>query len=142
MIQFFFQCAVSLPFFPAAHTSYVSSAETPSFTLIVSDSLNESGPVHPWETIISTFVRSFAHISAVFTTHAVTNTGASLRIDTSRANVWFLRANYAHRIDCVNVGSADAFTFYAMQPCSSSGSQSACLSRPDEMFARLRECFS
>lgn len=36
----------------------------------------------------------------------------------------FLRAKYARRIDCVNVGSADAFTFYAVQPCPGSGSQS------------------
>lgn len=87
---------------------------------------------HPWEITISTFVRSRGRrLCAQRPVHALARVGRACR---------FLRANYACRIDCVNAGSADAFTFYIQRY---SLAPAAALNRPapctwDHLGARMR----
>jgi len=77
-----FRFSFLLFFSNISHFVSYSSTEIHSFTLIVSGSLNETGPcaapVHPRETIVSTIVRSHD----ICVSHSVTNTDASLRINT------------------------------------------------------------
>lgn len=66
--------------------SYVSSAETPSFTLIVFGSLNETGPRAGASTRNDCFhIRSFARY--LYTARGTTNTDARSRVNTRRASV-------------------------------------------------------
>lgn len=65
--------------------SYVSSAETPSFTLIVSGSLNETGPRAGASTRNDCFHIRSSHDICI--PHAVTNTDVRSRVNMRRASV-------------------------------------------------------
>lgn len=104
----------ALTFFFQGHTARLTLVhpETPSFTLIVSRLFEWEWAARAGASMRNDYfhIRSFARYLRVASRKAA---NTRTRVSASRASVsiptYKLRA---HRIDCVNVGSADAFTFY------------------------------